>query len=161
MHTHNHGKQEHWQILASKPPPLGRRSSKRKRSGVPKQAKPIRCDLRYAAFTRGATLDKLKELKTNEELTVHLQKKYKLTVQDIINERIPKCQNPFRHNDYKTALADNPDPKFLDGNYSVLDIQFDLSKKSTRKRKQPEQTKPRKSRRRRKSKIFTNDDAKH
>ena len=50
-----------------------------------------------------------------------------MTVQDITNEKIPKLQNPFRHNKYKDALADNPDPKFLDGNYSVLDIQYDLA----------------------------------
>ena len=77
MLTHNRGKNEHWQILASKPPPLGRRTSKRKRSDVPKQVTPMRCDLRYAAFTRGTSLATLKNLKTNDQLTQYLQKNIK------------------------------------------------------------------------------------
>lgn len=159
MHTHNHNKTEHWQILASKPPPLGKRTTKRKRSPASTPKRLQRCDLQYVAFCHGTSLNNLKELKTNNDLTEHLKKKYKLSVEEISNETIPKTQNPFRHNKYQDALVDNVDPKFIDGGYSVLDIQYDLAQKIAKRNRDAEKPTRSSKKRRRKNKRYTNDDA--
>ena len=62
---------------------------------------------------------------------------------------------------YANALADNPDPKFMEGNHSTLEVQYDLAKKSSCKRQITRTHRPRKQKRRRKNKKYNNDDAKY